>query len=144
MIRRARTESKPKAEINIAPLTDVMLVLLVIFIVITPFLLESEAKISQLKVQLPVASQADKAQPNLIKITVHKDGTLILNKRTIVLGELRAALECLLEANPGGSVAVYADSACRYQNVVSVVDVAKQAGVRHVALAIRVKEKTTE
>ena len=141
MIKRHRTETKPKAEINIAPLTDVMLVLLVIFIVITPFLLQSETKISQLKVNLPVAAKFDKAQPDLIKITVKVDGTLILNGARIAQDQLRASLEQLLQANPARSVAVYGDRACRYESVVAVVDVAKQAGVRHVALAVRTKEK---
>ena len=141
-MRRLRTETKTKAEINIAPLTDVMLVLLVIFIVITPFLLESESKISQLKVQLPVATKFDKAQPNLIKVTVKLDGTIILNTKPTSLQELRSSIAQLLEADPGRSVAVYADRACTYENVVAVVDLAKQAGVRHVALAIRTKEKS--
>lgn len=140
-MRRLRTETKPKAEINIAPLTDVMMVLLVIFIVITPFLLQSESKISQLKVNLPVAAKFDKAQPDLIKVTVKVDGSIILNNSVVSLQQLRPAIERLLQTNPARALAVYADRACRYENVVAVVDVAKQAGIRHVALAIKTKEK---
>lgn len=140
-MKRFRTEGKPKAEINIAPLTDVMLVLLIIFIVITPFLLQSESKISQLKVNLPTATTFDKAQANLIKITVKADGLIILNASPVSIQQLKPAIGRLLQANPAQSVAVYGDRTCRYENVVAVVDVAKQAGVRHVALAIKTTEK---
>ena len=141
MLKRHHTENKAKAEINIAPLTDVMLVLLVIFIVITPSLTQSKTTVSQLKVQLPVASKVDKAQPNLIKVTVHTDGRVVVNDQLVAPDNLRAEIEKRLQANPTAALAVYADLACKYQNVVTVVDAAKQAGVRHVALAIRNKEK---
>ena len=140
-MKRPRMDSKPKAEINIAPLTDVMLVLLVIFIVITPFLLQSETKISQLNVQLPSAAKFDKAQPDLIKVTVKADGAIFVNTKQTSLQQLRPEIEELLQINPARSVAVYGDRSCRYENVVAVVDVAKQAGVRHVALAIKSKQK---
>jgi len=136
----AASGRKPMAEINIAPLTDVMMVLLIIFIVTAPFMMQSETRIGVLKVNLPVAGKLDKAVPDLIKIKVKVDGTVYLNDSPITHEQLGPAIERLVQENPARSVAVYADRACRYEKVTDVVDIAKQAGVRHVALAIKARE----
>jgi biopolymer transport protein ExbD len=132
---------KPMAEINIAPLTDVMLVLLIIFIVTAPFMMQSESRVGALKVSLPVAAKPDKAQPDVIKVKVQVDGSVYLNDAPMTHVQLKTAIGRLVQENPARAVAVYADRACRYEKVTDVVDIAKQAGARHVALAIKAKEK---
>ena len=130
MIRRRR---KPHlvAEINITPFTDVILVLLVIFMVITPLL--SQANIP---VNLPEAGSfhANK-NDRQANITITKDGHIFLEEKAVSGKELKEAIESLHKQNPDLSVLVRADRLACFKNIVEVIDPLVSVGITKLNIA---------
>lgn len=127
---RTEHEDKMMTEINIVPLTDVMLVLLVIFMVATPLLV-----MDSLNVKLPTAtaSEAEKADP--ITITVTKLGIIILDAKTVPIEELYNVLSRKFSSSGGSAVLVRGDEAVLHGVVVEVLDTAKRAGATKLSIA---------
>ncbi|MDP3542574.1 MAG: biopolymer transporter ExbD [Elusimicrobiota bacterium] len=116
--------------INVTPLVDIMLVLLVVFMV-TAHLTSG----SELKIQLPkTAAAAATATPGLT-VTVDEEGALRLMRSPVDLDGLISALRSEAAANPGVRVTVAADGRLPYQRVVDILDSIRKAGVTRVALA---------
>ena len=117
-------ESVPMAEINMIPLIDVMLVLLVIFIITAPLLTHA------VKIELPKASsQPNKTQPENIQLGVKADGEIYWNGERIdkpVLAE-RMAAAARLEPQP--ELHLRADRTTEYQKVAEVMSAAAKAGL---------------
>jgi len=114
-------------EINVTPLVDVMLVLLIIFIVTIPVINQA------IKVQLPTQnSQALITPPAVIKIAVQADGQYLYDGKP--LGE--AALQALLQAEgkktPQPELQIFGDKAVRYEKVTAVMSLASQAGLEKI------------
>ncbi len=114
------------SDINITPLVDVMLVLLVIFMVTTPMLVKG------IKVNLP---KTHSGSTNITKkdliVSIDKEGRIYLNKNQTDLDGLRKAFE----DNRGNEVVIEADKAIEYGLVVRIIDIAKQSGIEKVGLA---------
>lgn len=127
---RTEQEDKMMTEINIVPLTDVMLVLLVIFMVATPLLV-----MDSLKIKLPTAtaSEAEKADP--ITITVTKLGIIILDAKTVPIEELYNVLSRKFSSSAGSAVLVRGDESVLHGVVVEVLDTAKRAGATKLSIA---------
>jgi biopolymer transport protein ExbD len=125
------------AEINMVPLIDVALVLLIIFMVMTPYLVRS-----QIEVNLPGSKQAipSKEQPPLA-VQVTKDGAVFVDGRPVGDEGLETALKPLLPAGPDAAVVIEADKETDFQHVVTVMDAVKKLGVAKMAVAVQKERK---
>lgn len=122
MLARLNRKRKQRivADINITPFTDVILVLLVIFMVTTPLMSQST-----LKVKLPEAKSAqpmDGGNDTKAYVTVNNEGILYLNNKIVTRKELKEQLGAIQKKNPQVGVVLRADKASRFKDVVEVLD----------------------
>ncbi|MHB9154475.1 MAG: ExbD/TolR family protein, partial [Endomicrobiales bacterium] len=122
-------------EINITPFTDVVLVLLIIFMVTTPLLLQPG-----IKVQLPRAKAAETDTDKTMNVLVDARGDIYLDKKKVALEELKREISLKLMHRPELAVVVKGDKDVRYDMVIQVIDAAKQAGVKKFALAVELQQ----
>jgi biopolymer transport protein ExbD len=116
--------------INVTPLVDIMLVLLIIFMVTAH--LTSEASV---KINLPKAAVADASATASYTVTVDRKGDLRLMDDAVDLNGLKSSLAREAGRNPSVRVTLAADGSLPYRQVVSILDAIKSAGVTRVALA---------
>lgn len=131
-MKRKSRRQKLVAEINITPFTDVILVLLVIFMIATPLISQTS-----LKIRLPEAKSGQpleapkKAQ---VYVTIMKDGSTYLEKEQVTKKELRARIDALHKENPDINVIVHSDRMTAFKDVVSVLDVLNELGVNRLSI----------
>jgi biopolymer transport protein TolR len=126
--RLERSKSaEPISEINVTPLVDVMLVLVVIFIITAP-LLASSIKLDLPKTDAAKASDA----PKFVTVVVDKSAKVFLNDKPIELPALAESLQQSAKANPDTEVQLRADEAVPYGKVVEVMGVAQKAGLNRI------------
>ena len=118
------------AEINITPLTDVFLVLLIIFMV-TSSVIANTGK----KVDLPEATQQTQTPPKAITVTMTADGTVQVNDKVVRLEDLRGHLEVALVSSEDKMVILRGDKEVVLGKAVYVLDQAQLAGAEGFALA---------
>src|SRR5262245_11063997 len=124
----------PVAEINVTPMADVMIVLLIIFMVVTPLLQKG------VDVRLPEAAKTeDKAEKNKnITVAVKNDvsRTTYVNSQIVPQAEVTAKVRALLQDLPEDAKVVYlkADRELPYSEVMKVMDLCREAGVEEIAL----------
>jgi len=116
--------SQPMSEINVTPLVDVMLVLLVIFIITAPLLSYA------IKLDLPNdPAPAAEAVLSTIKLSIDADGKIHVDTEAITDDQLRARFLTAAKTSPVPEVNVRADKATRYERVAFVMSSAQQAGL---------------
>ncbi|MFQ5736854.1 MAG: ExbD/TolR family protein [Thermodesulfobacteriota bacterium] len=118
------------SEINITPLTDVMLVLLVIFMVTTPLIMTESFKI-----KLPRAVTSDAEPGKGVVVSVSEGGDLSLNGRDVSEGALLNELRKGFRDGSDRTVVIKADGNARHSVVVKVLDTAKLAGAVKLSIA---------
>jgi biopolymer transport protein TolR len=133
MKKRTR-KSKLMAEINITPFTDVVLVLLIIFMIATPFIYQSS-----MKVQLPQASKSEETSRDII-ITINAQGDVFLDDAKVDLDILKYKLMAMMRSKPETSIIVNGDKNVRYDSVIQVMDVLTRSGVKNPGLGIELKK----
>jgi biopolymer transport protein TolR len=129
--RRRRRSARPMAEINVTPMVDVMLVLLIIFMVTAPLLTVGvDIQNEQLpNVELPKTEAGPVgAEKEPLKITISPDGKIFLQSAEIDFDELVPKLRAIREAGGGDSVWVRGDNQTQYGNVARVLARVKEAG----------------
>ncbi len=119
------------AEINITPLTDVFLVLLIIFMVTTS-VIQNQGK----NIDLPGADVSD-ATPQGVTVTVGSDGEMLINDDVVAEDQLFAVLEAALIDARDKVVVLRGDRAVLLGQAVNILDIGQQAGARGIALATR-------
>ena len=116
--------SQPMAEINVTPLVDVMLVLLVIFIITAPLLSYA------IKLDLPNdPAPATEAAPAMIKLSIDAGGTIYWDSDAVSDSELATRMTSAAKSTTLPEVHVRADKATRYERVAFVLSTAQQAGL---------------
>jgi biopolymer transport protein ExbD len=125
----------PVSDINVTPMVDVMLVVLIIFMVITP-LLNKGVNIELATARNPVTMQdADKEDAVIVSIT--RDGTVFLSpglNKMPDLKDLGGKVKDLLEGRPVKTVYIRSDAGAKYQTVEDVVDSLRTGGVEDIGL----------
>ncbi len=122
------------AEINITPFTDVVLVLLIIFMIATPFIYQSS-----MNVQLPQASKSEETTRDMI-VTINSRGEVFLDNSKMDLNTLKVKLAAAVRSKPNASVIINGDKNVRYDSVIQVMDILTRAGVKNPALGIELKK----
>ena len=122
------------AEINITPFTDVVLVLLIIFMIATPFIYQSS-----MKVQLPKGSKSEE-NPRDIIITINSRGDVYLEDAKLDLSTLKYKLSTMVKGKPDTSVIINGDKEVKYNSVMEVMDILTQSGVKNPGLGIELKK----
>lgn len=124
--------SKINSDINVTPMVDVMLVLLIIFMVITP-MLQQKVAVEMAKVENPTPMpDADKEDSIVVAIT--RDGGVYLGQDRVATGELGAKVRDKLADTPGKTIYIRADARAQYRNVEDAIDAVRTAGVEEVGL----------
>jgi len=126
---------RPLADINVTPLVDVMLVLLIVFMVTAPMLATG------LKVDLPqikASQQVNPKEPVVVSITA--DGTLAVGTETVALPALVETLNKLTGGDSSRIIQIRADKQANYGSIVGVIDELASNGLVHVALISDAKQ----
>jgi biopolymer transport protein ExbD len=117
-------DQQEMSEINMTPLVDVMLVLLIIFIITVPVITHS------VKVDLPQASQQPtEVKPDVVTLTVQRDGSLMWNDETLTFENLELRLQAVAQQDKQPELRIQGDKAVEYEKVVQVMAAAQRAGV---------------
>ena len=117
-------------DINVTPMVDLYLVLLLIFIIMTT------AGVQGIKVNLPKASKAPKIEgPKSQAITVNTENKVFLNTVPVTLAELESRLTALKAGTPEFPVVVRGDNRTQYEGIMQVLDVLGRVGITQIGLA---------
>ena len=123
----------PISQINITSLVDVTMVLLIVFILVTPIMLHG------INVQLPQASSGRMdVSKDAITISISKYGSLYLDNARVTYESLKKRLKIIVGSTQNTSVIIKADKSVEYGEVVKVLDIVRKSGVSKVALPTRV------
>lgn len=130
-----------KSDINVTPLVDVCLVLLIIFMVMVP------KNVPEISIRIPPESKNPRAKPpqdETLVIGMTEDGGLMLNRNPIVKEQLGPKLEKQLEFRDKKAVFVDFDDKVRYGDAVEILDLAKEAGAEVLAIMKKKDRKTPD
>jgi biopolymer transport protein ExbD len=126
------TGSGPKSDINITPYIDILLVLLIIFMVITPTKqLDLEVKVPQ---EPPKVDKPMPPPPGVIVVSMSETAQLAINQEPISFMELGPKLQEIYSARANKNMFISASAKLSYGDVVKIIDIAKGAGVMDVGL----------
>ncbi|MDD2523484.1 MAG: biopolymer transporter ExbD [Endomicrobiia bacterium] len=129
-------KNKLVADINITPFTDVVLVLLIIFMITTPMLSQHG-----IKVNLPKAENTEQDDKKNIEVLIDKDGVIYLDGLQLHSKYFEEAIKSIIAKHPERAVVVKGDKDIKYDLVVKVMDQAKKAGATKFALAVETSAK---
>lgn len=125
--------------INVTPLVDVILVLLIIFMITAPVIYQSA-----IRVQLPSAASGEKTNRGALSFTLSKEGTLSWDKETISWETLKTRLDKLSEQGKADTATISADQATPHGTVVRLMDTLQQAGLSRFALNVDAVAKKSD
>lgn len=119
-----KQQAGPMADINVTPMVDVMLVLLVIFIITAPLFTHA------IKLDLPSAQSAPApTEPTTISLSINGAGTIFWNNDPLTLDELDARLTVAAKQQPQPQVQLRADKGTRYEVIAQVMAAAQGNGI---------------
>lgn len=122
---------EPITQINVVPLVDIMLVLLIIFMLTASFIATPSVP-----VKLPKAYSADPSLPRSLSLVLDIKGQVFLQGRKIAIGDLAGLLRQYAATNPELRIVLSADDSVTHGKVVELLDSVRQAGVTQVALGV--------
>ncbi len=120
------------ADINITPLTDIFLVLLIIFMIATAVTIESAAHVDLPKVQAPTANQ----KPKGVVVTYTSDHRIYVNQKEVAEKELQTTIRAALNGLPDKLVVFEGDPKVILGDMVRILDIAKEAGAAEIGVAV--------
>ena len=123
-------EAEEEVDINITPMLDIVFIILIFFVVTASFVKESGVDVSR-----PSASTAERKERGNIMIAITADDHIWIDKRRVDIRAVRANVERLHVENPEGAIVIQADKESKTGLLVQVIDQARMAGVRDVAIA---------
>jgi len=119
------------SEINVVPLVDVILVVLIIFMVTAPMIMKPS-----INVNLPKAASGDATKPSKLNITIGSDGKINLDGKIVEDAEIQAVALAEVQKNPETQAIISADKDVPHGRVVSILDIVKSSGVKKFAISI--------
>ena len=127
----AGSRKGPKSEINITPYIDILLVLLIIFMVVTPVRqMKLDAAVPQPAPPEPVTA----ARPDIIVVTIGESAQIAINQIPIEISALAAKLQEIYSARRNKDMFISASSNLPYGDVVRIIDISKGVGVDNIGL----------
>lgn len=128
------------AEINITPLVDIMLVLLIIFMMVSTLV-----DYSAIHVELPKAATAETAKSESISIVISKSGEYFLSGTPMrSIDELKQNIQRLKDQNPGIQAVISADKSVSHGQVVKVIDLIRKSNISKFAISVELSEDENE
>lgn len=131
MASKLTQEDSAISEINVVPLVDIILVVLIIFMVTAPLIMKPS-----IPVNLPKASSGEASEPTQFTITLSGDGKMFLNNNETDLEGILQAAQSEVSKNTEIQAIISADKDVPHGKVVSVMDTIKQGGVKKFAISI--------
>ncbi len=131
-IRYTRKRSRESVQLNIAPLIDMIFILLIFFLVTTSFVKESGVDIRR-----PVAKTAEEKDKTNMVIGITAGNMIYIEGKPIDKRAVRSHMERFLMQNPHGSVVIAADEESKSGLVIQVLDACRLAGVKKISVAAR-------
>jgi biopolymer transport protein TolR len=126
----SKSEGDPVSDINVTPLVDVMLVLLVIFMITTPLFERG------IDVNLPQTATSNISGAERVILTIPKDKNYVyFNSQPVNRNLMKNYLQQIFKSRPDKTVYLFADKSVPYGDVLTVMDEVKQAGIETVGLA---------
>jgi biopolymer transport protein ExbD/biopolymer transport protein TolR len=122
----------PVADINVTPMADVMLVLLIIFMVVTP-MLQKGVSVDMAKAENP-RQMPDADKEDAVVLAVTRDGKIYLQSDAVRLGEITPKVKDRISTKLDKTVYVKSDARAKYGDVVNVIDNVRAAGVDSLGL----------
>lgn len=135
-ISAARRGRRPVSEINIAPLIDMIFILLIFFLVNTSFVKESGIEVNR-----PTAATAQLKSGTTVIVGIDREDRVFMANREIDVRAVRANVERALAENPEGGLIVVADKEATAGVVISVMDGCRMAGAENVSLAASIPSR---
>jgi biopolymer transport protein TolR len=132
---RSRRSASMLGEINVTPLVDVVLVLLLVFMVTAPMMSRG------IDVSLPVANQPQIPPEDRLTVSVRADGYVYVGDRPVNIVLLEDEIRARTAGHPDSVVYLRADESLRYAQVIRVVDVIKRAGVDRIGFVYALPEE---
>lgn len=117
--------------INVTPLVDVVLVLLVIFLITAPVIYQSA-----IKVKLPSAKSGEKAEKSILNFIITKEGAVLWNKDRLDWETLGKRLATLENKQPDTTAMISADESAAHGTVIRLMDTLRQAGINRFAMSV--------
>ncbi len=124
-------DSEEIASINVIPLVDIILVVLIIFMVTAPMFMKPS-----INVNLPKAASGEETAPSKLSISLLADGRINLNGTFVDEATVRMKAQEEFERNPEVQAIISADSAALHGKVVGLLDIVKSVGVKKFAISI--------
>ncbi len=134
-ITAARRRNRSMVDINMAPMIDMVFLLLIFFLVTTSFVKETGIEVSR-----PTAATATTKEKATILIGIDASNRVYLDHREVDVRAVRANIERALAENPEGSVVVVADKASATGTAIQVMDGCRMAGAQNVSLAAKLPQ----
>jgi biopolymer transport protein ExbD len=132
-MRSPGRQQKLIAEINITPFTDVILVLLIIFMITTPLILQSN-----IRVNLPSSTTGQPLeQTRQISVMVTNEGMTYLDNKPISRKNLKAEVSKIHQDNPGLEVILFSDKMVRFKDIVALLDIFNELGIKNLNIATK-------
>jgi len=119
--------------INVTPLVDVVLVLLIILMVTAQYAAEKDT----IPMDLPQAASGDSAQPTTLSVSIDKDGKFFINAEPYDLEQMRARVRDAHKKDPDTRAVIAADGRVSHAQVVKVIDLLRQEKVTKFAINVR-------
>lgn len=127
-------DDEPIATINVVPLVDIILVVLIIFMVTAPLVLKPTIDIN-----LPKASSGEASTPTIFNIAIDKSGKILLNGQPTTLADIAAFGSKLAIEKPDSAAILEADKSVTLEILTQVIDTVKTSGIKRVAFSIEKK-----
>jgi biopolymer transport protein ExbD len=125
-------EDKIVASINVTPLVDIILVMLIIFMITSHFL-----KDPVIPVELPQAANVEEGKVESFALVLDKEGKLYVNGRESTRDSAAKTLQTAYDRNPEVSVIIAADGKVRHESVIWLIDLVKSTGITRFALQVK-------
>ncbi|HEC15457.1 MAG TPA: biopolymer transporter ExbD [Sedimenticola sp.] len=119
-----------EADINLTPMLDIVFIMLIFFVVTTSFVRESGIEVDR-----PQAQTAKPRESSNILIAINAGGEIWIDRHSVDIRAVRAAIERLRAQNPEGAVIIQGDRSAQIGLLVKVMDQVRLAGVTNVAIA---------